>query len=376
MNHLINRGYKFRLYPNRKQQQLIASTFGCCRFVYNHYLALSISQYESTGKSNTYNQNSKDLTQLKNELTWLKDIDSVALQQSLRNLDKAYQNFFRNVKLGRKPGFPKFKRKSNHHQSYRLVKVHDNYFNIENSRIRLGKLGYVRFVQDRDISGVIKQVVISQQPSGKYYVSLSCVDSEVDYFDSTGAVLGVDLGLKDLAITSDGEKIENPKWFNKGHKKLIKLQRQHAKKKIGSKNREKSRLKVARQYEKITNQRKDYLHKFSSDLIKNHDVICIENLNVKGMIRHKKLSKATADVSWGEFVSQLTYKAEWYGRKLIKIDRFFPSSQLCSCCGYKNSLVKDLTIRQWTCPQCGTTHDRDINAANNILKEGLRLLST
>lgn len=376
MNHLINRGYKFRLYPNKEQQQLILSTFGCCRFVYNHYLALSISMYETTGKSNTYNQNSKDLTQLKKENLWLKKVDSVALQQSLRNLDKAYQNFFRNVKQRKIPVFPRFKRKNDRNQSYRLVKLQGNYFKIQDSKIRLGKLGYVKFIQDRDISGVIKQAVVSQTPSGKYYVSLTCVDSEIDYLEPTGSVVGLDLGLKDLAITSDGEKIGNPKWFNRGHKKLKKLQRQYAKSKPGSNNREKLRVKVAKQYEKITNQRKDYLHKISTDLIKNHDIICIENLNVKGMIRHKKLSKATADVSWGEFISQLKYKADWYGRKLIKVDRFFPSSQLCSCCGYKNSLVKDLAIRQWTCPQCGTIHDRDINAANNILNEGLRLFSS
>lgn len=377
MTHSVIKAYKYRLYPNRDQQELIEKTFGCCRFVYNYYLAKSIEDYENTGKSSSCYDNQKDLTQLKKEeeYSWLKEVDSQALNASIYDLSIAYKNFFNGLKSNKFTGYPKFKKKSNRYQSYYVHKTNENHLSISNDTVVIPKLGKVKLKYHRPISGRVVSGTISRVSSGKYFISLTCTDSKVDYLDPAGSSIGLDMGLKDLAITSDGELFENPRWFRKSQKKLSKLQKQHSRKKPGSKNREKSRLKVAKQFEKIVNQRKDYLHKLSMNLIKNHDLICIEDLNVKGMMKNKNLSKPTADASWGEFIRQLEYKADWYGRRIIRVDRFFPSSQLCSCCGYRNTDMKDLSIRSWTCPQCNTNHDRDVNAANNLLKEGLRILS-
>lgn len=377
MHHLISRAYKFRLYPTMEQQILINKTFGCCRYVYNHYLDKSIKDYESSGKSNTYNENNRDLTKLKKETDWLREVDSWALQNSLRDLDTAYKNFFRRVKKGQKPGFPKFKRKACFAQSYRTTKSNPTTDNISvrNEKIKLPKLGLVKFKQDREIKGRIVNATISRNSSGKYFVSLCCLDSEVEYLMPTNSTIGIDVGLKEFAVFSDGTVISNPKYLRKSEKRLKRLQRRFSKKQKGGKNQLKARLKLARQHEKVSNQRKDFLHKISTDIVKNHDIICCEDLNVKGMMKNHKMSKSTADVSWSEFYRQLTYKSDWYGRQFIQINRFYPSSQLCHVCGYRNKDVKDLKIREWTCPTCKTHHDRDENAAKNIEAEGLRMLS-
>lgn len=372
MNHLIVKAYKVRLYPTHNQKVLIEKTFGCTRFVYNYFLDQSIKKYQTDGTSSTYNQNSKQLTELKKQLLWLREVDSDALQYSLRNLNTAYENFFRRVKSGSVPGFPKFKKKSSS-ASYHSCRAGSTDFCIKNNRIKLRKLGYVKFHGYKHIPGDIMSVTVSKSASGEYYCSILCNNIAITSIESARAPVGIDLGLKDFLVTSDGEKVENPKFLHESERKLMKLQRRYSRTLPGSKNREKARILLAKQHEKVSNQRNDFLHKLSTDIIKNHDTICIENLQVNNMVKNNKLAKAISDVSWSKFVAYLSYKAQWYNRQLIKIDTFFPSSQLCSCCGYKNTAVTDLSIRQWSCPNCSTIHDRDINAAINILNEGLKL---
>ncbi len=358
------KAYKYRIYPTKEQEILLVKTFGCCRVVWNKLV-------ENFNNNNDSIVNEKTLKD-QEEFEFLKEVSASTLQQKTRDFiefKKQYFNKKRKTKLGR----PKFKKKSNR-QSFRLPNQKFA-LNQEKSLVRLEKIGFIKIVLDRTIpeEADFRSITVSKTPTGKYYASI-LVQQELNPIPSTGKVVGIDLGLKDLFILSNGQVVNNPKWFRENQSKLKKAQKHLSRKKKGSNRYNRQRIKVAKVYEDITNSRNYFLHNISTELVKTFDLIVVEDLNVSGMIRNRKLAKSISDASWSTFVAMLEYKCNWYGKTLTKIDRFYPSSKTCSNCGHKEDKMP-LSVREWTCPNCGSHHDRDLNASINILKKGWSELS-
>ena len=360
----IHRTYKFRLYPTKEQTELLAKHFGCTRFVYNYFLNQREEQYRLTGKSDNYFAQNKALTELKKKeaTAWLKEVNAQSLQSALRCLESAYTNFFK-----KRAKYPRFKSKRSKN-SFTVPQ----YAYTSNGRLFIRKFKEgIKCRVHRKIKGTIGNVTITKTPSGKYFASISTEEEFITEIEKSGKLVGVDLGLKNLLVTSDGEIFENNRYTRRYEHKLVTAQRLLSRKKKGSRGYENQRLKVARLHEKISNCRADYLHKCSISLVRKYDVICIEDLNVKGMMKNHCLAKSISDASWGTFIALLTYKAEWNDKTVVKIGRFESSSQTCSVCGHINKQTKDLSVRDWECPSCHARHDRDINAAINILRVGV-----
>ena len=360
---MIRKAYKYRIYPNNEQKIFFAKCFGCVRFFYNKSLSDMNDIYKSTGKF-------KNITpaSYKSDYPFLKEVDSLALSNAQLNRNTAFKAFF-----SHKSGFPKYKSKRND-QSYTTNNQGSVKFSNNDRYISIPKCPRIRIKKHRDFIGAIKSITVSRTVDNKYYISL-LVETDVEPLKENNNTIGLDLGLKTLIVDSNGKKYKNHKYLTKSQEKLAKEQRKLSKMIKGSNNRNKQRIKVARLHKHIQNQRNDYLHKLSKKIIDENQIICIEDLKVKDMMNDSKLARNISDVSWSRLVSMLLYKANWYGRKVIKVPSTYPSSQLCSKCGYKNSITKDLAIRKWVCPKCGSIHDRDINAAKNILSKGIEILT-
>ena len=361
------KSYKYKIKPNEEQIVLLNKHFGAIRFAYNHFLNERRVEYETNKQTLNYNDNSAALTKLKKqeEFKWLKEINSQSLQHSLKGLDDAYNSFFK-----KRTGFPKFKSKhtKNSFKVPQFVKVIDSKLIIPKFK------DPIKIIQDRKFKGKIRQCTLSKTPTNEFFVSI-LVETDHKKFEKTGKSVGIDLGIKDFVITSDGYKYKNNRYTKTYAKRLKEHQKYLSKKVKGSSNYNKQKLKVATIHKKITNSRMDNLHKVSTELVKKYDTIFLEDLNIKGMIKNHKLSKHISDASWSKFISMLEYKALWNDKEIIKIDRFFPSSKQCNCCGWINASL-DLSMREWTCPSCKTNLDRDLNASKNILKEGIKIISS
>ena len=363
----VEKSYEYRLYPSQKQMRLLARTFGCVRWVYNFFLRMCIDAYEKTGKSPSCFDCIKMLPELKRQedTAWLAEVDSNALQQAIRDLDRAYKNFF----IQKQVGFPNFKKKKVSRKTYRTYRARI----IDNNHVFIPKLGVAKARITRPVEGRIISVTIKQVPSGKYFIVFTCTDIPEPPKSKTGKAVGIDLGIKTLVTTSDDEKIGSLEGTKKLEKKLAREQRKLSRKKKGSNNRAKQKIKVARAYEKITNKRKDHLHKVSAKIISENQVICAETLNVGGMMKNHHLAKSIAAQGFATLLGFLEYKARTKGKTFVQVGMWFASSKTCHSCGYKADAMS-LNIRSWECKSCGARHDRDINAAKNILAEGIKVL--
>ena len=361
----IKRAYRFRFYPSPEQEVTLARTFGCARFAYNHMLRLRTDAWMQRQERIGYHESSAELTALKKqpEYAWLNEVSSVPVQQALRHLQTAFANFF-----AKRARYPQFKRKDGKQSAEYTTSA----FKWDGKALKLAKMAEplaIRWSRQIPKAAKVTTVTVSKDTAGRYFVSLLCDDAVAAKHEVSGKV-GIDLGLSHFAILSTGEKVAAPNTFRKNEAKLAKLQRRLAKKQKGSNRRAKAKLKVARLHAKIADSRRDFLHKLSTRLINENQVIAVESLSVSNMQKNRCLSKSIADAGWSDFVRQLEYKARWYGRDLVGIDKWFPSSKRCSDCGHTVPKMP-LNVRQWTCPECGSEHDRDVNAARNVLAAGL-----
>jgi len=366
---MFQRAYNVRLYPNKQQETLLCKTFGCCRKVYNCMLEARKKSYETTGK-----QCRSKPTDFYAEFPFLKEVDSNALTAEVLTLNTAFKNFFERKADG--VGFPKFKSKHKDKDSYTSYRTKDN-IRVEGRKLRLPKVGFVSFRNYEEIDWSvrdIKHVTVTRSRAGKYYAFILVEEAVPKTLPASEFEIGIDLGLKEFCVTSDGEAVANPRFLKESETRIADLQRAFSKKQKGSKRSEALRLRIAREHEKVANRRKDFLDQLSTRLLRENQTVVVEDLDVREVAEGDH-AKSEHDTAWRMFLNQLQYKAEWYGRTIVRVGRWFPSSQLCHCCNFRNMLTNDLNVRSWTCPQCGTSHDRDVNAAINILTEGKRLIA-